>query len=186
MLRDATVTSLTSPKEAEQQACAPVLQLVKSSPQNTTLSFGDPHNASGSVVIGVQVLKATAQQRPMSQQKIVKATDNNEAKPQARIVAIRGQVEMRKEHYRVDDVVRAGDKLDESDALPEEWQETLTRAYKLGASIVPMSNVMEFLPDTQQGIEVLHFVHASTVRAHCIFLLIISTAANTASARPLS
>ena len=161
--------SFVTPTQAVHEALAPHVQLVKSSPQNTVLTFGDPSASSRTLAVPVQILKATAAQRPMGQQKVAKdsaepANENEDRKPETKDPLLRDRVDVRRRFYRVDDVVRAGDKLEDVDPLPEHSQETFERAYKLGASIVPLSEALEQEIETQQGLEVLHFVHADTYR----------------------
>ncbi|WFD43208.1 ATP-dependent DNA helicase yku80 [Malassezia psittaci] len=138
-------------EDAEEQALMPSTQLAKSAPTNLQLTFGQTEDESlRSLSIPVQLLKATAIQRPMTQQKIRK----NQQTP----------VEARREYYKVQEVTQAEEDLDKLHPLPEECHGSFQRAFKLGASLVPMHDAMEQPIDTKQGVEILHFIHASSYR----------------------
>lgn len=142
-----------SAEDAEEQALLPNTQLAKSAPTSLQLTFGRPDgDEAHTLSIAVQLLKATAVQRPMTQRKVLKKEDGA---PQA--------VDARRVYYKVADVLHAED-LDQVKPLPDESHASFQRAFKLGASLVPMQHAMEAPLETHQGLEVLHFVHASTYR----------------------
>ncbi|WFC99118.1 ATP-dependent DNA helicase yku80 [Malassezia yamatoensis] len=138
-------------EDAEEQALMPSTQLAKSAPTNLRLTFGHTEDESlRAMSIPVQLLKATAIQRPMTQRKIRKTQQH--------------PVEARREYYKVQEVLQAEEDLDQLQPLPEECHGSFQRAFKLGASLIPMHDAMEQPLDTKQGIEILHFVHASSYR----------------------
>ena len=151
MLQDLPHAAFASADDAEEQALLPNTQLAKSAPTSVQLTFGAPDgDPQRTLSIPVQVLKATAVQRPMSQRKVRKGLET--------------PVDARRVYYKVDDVLHHEDNLDQLEPLPEESHASFQRAFKLGASLVPMQHAMEQPLDTQAGLEILHFVHASTYR----------------------
>ncbi|KAI3628593.1 YKU80 [Malassezia furfur] len=151
MLQDLPHAAFASADDAEEQALLPNTQLAKSAPTSVQLTFGAPDGgAQRTLSIPVQVLKATAVQRPMSQRKVRKGLET--------------PVDARRVYYKVDDVLHHEDDLDQLQPLPEESHASFQRAFKLGASLVPMQHAMEQPLETQPGLEILHFVHASTYR----------------------
>ena len=152
MIQDVPGSTISSPEEALLQAEAPTLQKPSSNPTNTILSFGDIHASDKtSLDFPVQIIKATAQQRMQAPRRILKdATENS-------------IVDMKRVMYRADEVLRAGNDLSLVAPLPDECQAYVQRAYKLGASIVPQEDTPPPI-DTTAGLEILHFVNASTYR----------------------
>lgn len=151
MLEGLPRAAFASAEDAEEQALLPNTQLAKSAPTSLALTFGRPDgDGVRTLSIAVQLLKATAVQRPMAQRKVRKALET--------------PVDARRVYYRVDEVLRAGEDLEQVQPLPEECHASFQRAFKLGASLVPMQHTLEAPLDTQQGLEVLHFVHAATYR----------------------
>ncbi|WFD31010.1 chitobiosyldiphosphodolichol beta-mannosyltransferase [Malassezia sp. CBS 17886] len=165
--------------DAEANALQPTLQLARSAPIKTTLSFGAHPGEQGgadtgldrddALAVTVQLLKATALQRPIAQRRVLRRTDEtqqrpagsaDDAKPPASPV-----VHMQKHFYNADDVLRARDDphaLESITPLPAEAEAAFQRAYKLGASLVPLQDALEEPLGTRAGLEILHFVHADT------------------------
>ena len=128
------------------------MQIPSSNPTNTTLSFGDMHASDKtSLHFPVQIIKATAQQRMHAPRRILKdATEDRD-------------IDTKRVMYRADEVLRAGNDLSQIAPLPDECQAHVQRAYKLGASIVPQEETPPAI-STTAGLEILHFVNASTYR----------------------
>lgn len=138
--------------EAEAHALRPTVQMPTSHPTRMMLTFGAPGDASRACMdIPVQLLKATAQQRPPGAKRLAQGSGT----PSQR------QLDVRRAYYRVDDVLAAGDDLSKVAPMPDESYDSIQRAYKLGASLVPVPDALQAL-DTQPALEILHFVHAST------------------------
>ena len=152
LIQDVPGSTIVSPEEAMSQAEAPTLQIPSSHPINTTLSFGDIHASDKtSLHFPVQIIKATAQQRMHAPRRILKdATEDRD-------------IDTKRVMYRADEVLRAGNDLSQIAPLPDECQAHVQRAYKLGASIVPQEETPPAI-STTAGLEILHFVNASTYR----------------------
>lgn len=152
VIQDVPGSTISSPEEALLQAEAPTLQKPSSNPTNTILSFGDIHASDKtSLDFPVQIIKATAQQRMHAPRRIIKNSAED------------CMVDVKRVMYRADEVLRAGNDLSLVAPLPDECQAYVQRAYKLGASIVPQEETPPPI-DTTSGLEILHFVNASTYR----------------------
>lgn len=124
--------------DAMRDASAPVIQLARSAPARMLLTFGAP---PAQLAVPVSVLKATAHQRP----------------PVPMRVAPDGEpVGVRHVYFRASD--------EEATPLPPESEDSFQRAYRLGASLVPTHDVPATAPETHGGLEIMHFIHAATVR----------------------
>lgn len=143
---------LATPDEAEDQARAPTVQQALSRPLSTTLSFGEPDSARAAIEIPVQLHKATAQQRPMAPRRMA----HGPGTPWER------QLEARRAYYKAADVLQAHGDTSGLTPLPDDGVANAQRAYHLGASLVPVMEESEL--DTRPALEILHFVHARTVR----------------------
>lgn len=141
---------LATPEEAEAHALEPTVQLARSNPIHTTLSFGELDSAA-SIEIPVQLHKATAQQRPMAPRRMARSDGTTWER----------QLEGRRAFYRARDVARAGGDVSGLTPLPDDAAHA--RAYRLGKTLVPVPDA-ELPLDTRPAIEILHFVHASTYR----------------------
>ncbi|WFD06543.1 ATP-dependent DNA helicase yku80 [Malassezia vespertilionis] len=156
LLADLPDAKFSSAETEEQMATAPTIQVTKSAPTSTTLTFGHPETPDGDdyMAIQVQVLKASAVQRPMSQIKVWRNEDGTELR----------HVETRRVYYRASELLHAEDDDVKAEPLPDESAESFLRAYKLGATLIPVQRDMEVVPETVQGLELLHFVHGDTYR----------------------
>lgn len=144
---------LATPEEAEAHALEPTVQRPRSNPIHTTLSFGELDSASrASIEIPVQLHKATAQQRPMAPRRMARGDGTTWER----------QLEARHALYQAREVARAGGDLSGLTPLPEDAAQG-PRAYRLGKTLVPLPDAEPEL-DTRPALEILHFVHASTVR----------------------
>ncbi|WFD22680.1 ATP-dependent DNA helicase yku80 [Malassezia equina] len=144
---------LATPDEAEAHALEPTVQMARSNPIPTTLSFGRLDSASSaSMEIPVQLHKATAQQRPMAPRRMARGEGTTWER----------QLETHRAFYKAEEVARAGGDLRSLTPLSEEEAQG-QRAYRLGASLVPLLDNEPML-DTRPALEILHFVHASTYR----------------------
>ncbi|WFD19081.1 ATP-dependent DNA helicase yku80 [Malassezia caprae] len=141
---------LATPDEAEAHALEPTVQLARSNPIHTTLSFGELDSAA-SIEIPVQLHKATAQQRPMAPRRMARGDGTTWER----------QLEAHRAFYRASDVARAGGDVSGLTPLPDDAAQA--RAYRLGKTLVPVPDT-EALLDTRPAIEILHFVHAGTYR----------------------
>lgn len=127
---------------AEQDACAPAIQPTRSAPAHTALTFGD---GADQLYIPVCVLKATAMQRALGP---------------TRTAADGSPVNVRQQFFRARELAE-----DEgAHPLPPECESTFQRAFRLGASLVPVHDVPSAPLDTHAGLEIMHFVHAATFR----------------------
>ncbi|WFD37031.1 ATP-dependent DNA helicase yku80 [Malassezia cuniculi] len=126
--------------EALRDAASPAVQLSKSMPSRTWLTFGE---GPDQLAIPVCILKATALQRPPAP---IRATPNGDP------------VEIRHRYYRHSEAFS-----EEAQALPQEVESTFQRAYRLGASLVPAHDVPSPTIETSMGLEIMHFVHAATL-----------------------
>lgn len=143
---------LATPDEAEAHAREPTVQMARSNPIPTTLSFGQLDSAShASMEMPVQLHKATAQQRPMAPRRMARGEGTTWER----------QLETHRAFYKAEEVARAGGDLRSLTPLSEEEAQG-QRAYRLGASLVPLLDSEPML-DTRPALEILHFVHASTV-----------------------
>lgn len=167
MIEDVQGSAMEPLSKACSDALAPTLHMSTSAPTRTVLSFGNVHDfEKASLDIPVHILKATALQRPQAPRRVMKGEDDMHSKR---------HVESRRLLYRADDlhkVHKAGHaivpptahtEMDNVTPLPEECAAFIQRAYKLGASLVPLENAPPALP-TEAGLEILHFVSASTYR----------------------
>lgn len=128
---------------AEKDACAPAIQQAHSAPAHTALTFGD--GGADQLYIPVCVLKATAMQRALGP---------------TRTTADGTPVNVRYQYFRARELAE-----DEgAHPLPPECESTFQRAFRLGASLVPVHDVSSAPLDTHAGLEILHFVHAATFR----------------------
>lgn len=155
LLQDLPDAAFACADDVEEQALLPTTQRARSAPVTLPLTFGDPARGElESITISVQVLKATAAQRPMTQTKVYKPEGAHHPHP----------VDTRRSYYSVEEVLQANDDLDKVTPLPDESHGSFQRAFKLGASLVPIQQAMEQPLETHQGLEILHFIHASTYR----------------------
>lgn len=148
--------AFATPHEALAQAEEPAVQQARSAAASMALSFGDtdPDASTPALSIAVQVLKATAQQRPPAQKRVLRDTDKE---PWER------RIDARRVYYRASDLAPGAD-MAKLEPLPDAAVDTSLRAYKLGASLVPLHDLPEVSLSTRQGLEILHFVHAASVR----------------------
>ncbi|KAN0064305.1 ATP-dependent DNA helicase yku80 [Thecaphora frezii] len=146
-----------------------------------------------SIHIPVAMYKITDVQRPMTQSKISKLACESDAASRERELAARKKekirpsstptmakdhdgegaepapvpsykAEVKREYFLLDEISgvergRGGPK-----PLPQEAERSFTRAWKLGASLVPVEEEAFGQMDTRKGLEVLHFTRASTYR----------------------
>lgn len=164
----------------------PEIQLKSSAAVKTTLTFGDPDDVSSRELlrIPVNMYKLTSKVSPMSQTKLSKVAQESAAgkREWERMLQSQSQagpssvpslppppqeeddmptylVDRKMNHYLTDALFNSEDGTAEPLAEDTEFE----KAYKLGATLVPVSEDMLQRLQTKKGLEIIQFVHASTV-----------------------
>ncbi|PWN54480.1 SPOC domain-like protein [Violaceomyces palustris] len=171
---------IATAEDAIQQARLPSIQLTTPAPSRSILTFGSAEDLASKEAIRIPICqyKMTEAQRPMTQVKIsriaqdkAKASVGNmskshpvhgEASVDEEEVTFR--VNQRKEYYVVEDVGSAVKDKETAKPLPEEAETAFKRAWKLGATLVPVPNESLREMDTRAGMEILHFSKADKYR----------------------
>ncbi|KAL4402678.1 telomere maintenance protein [Malassezia pachydermatis] len=152
MISEVPGSAMAPAAQVAAQSMEPHIQMPKSHPIAATLTFGQPGTSQHACLsLPVRLWKATAHQRPPSTTRLAKG----EAPASER------RVEAHPLLYKVEDILQAGDDLHHVQPLPDTTP--VQRAYKLGASLVPLHHTLPPL-DTTPAMEILHFVHAKTYR----------------------
>lgn len=173
------------------QASMPNVQITKPAPSKTILSFGDPEDLSsnGSFQIPISLYKMTDPARPMTQSKISKlARESAEAaeerkredarrnhlnptstpvapvkdeEPESSIVY---RADLKREFFLLDELAAVANTNKLPEPLPPQSDANFTRAWKLGASLIPVPEESFGNMDTHKSMEILHFFNASAYR----------------------
>ncbi|SPC64615.1 related to ATP-dependent DNA helicase II, 80 kDa subunit [Ustilago sp. UG-2017b] len=177
---------------AIEQSAMPNLQVTKPAPQKTVLSFGDPNDLSSNSAfqIPIGLYKMTDVARPMAQSKISKLarqssdaarereheeSRRNHLNPTSTPAMLKREEEerescvvyradLKREHFLLDQLVSAANAHKEPQPLPPNSDENFTRAWKLGASLIPVPEESFGSLDTHKSMQILHFFNASAYR----------------------
>ncbi|SOV06310.1 related to ATP-dependent DNA helicase II, 80 kDa subunit [Ustilago sp. UG-2017a] len=177
---------------AIEQSAMPNLQVTKPAPQKTVLSFGDPNDLSSNSAfqIPIGLYKMTDVARPMAQSKISKLarqssdaarerereeSRRNHLNPTSTPAMLKREEEerescvvyradLKREHFLLDQLVSAANAHKEPQPLPPNSDENFTRAWKLGASLIPVPKESFGSLDTHKSMQILHFFNASAYR----------------------
>ncbi|EPQ27792.1 uncharacterized protein PFL1_04537 [Pseudozyma flocculosa PF-1] len=185
---------IATAQDAIEQASLPNVQLTSPSPSKSTLSFGDPKDLASkeAIAIPIAMYKMTEPQRPMTQSKISKLAQESagarieremqetrmqELVPSSTPALAKGEAddepapvpsyraETRRDHFLLEDIGRVEKgKGQTAQPLPEESVAKFTRAWKLGASLIPVPDEAFGQMDTMPGLEILHFVKSEAYR----------------------
>lgn len=173
------------------QSAMPNVQVTRPAPTKTILSFGDPQDLSsnGSFQIPIALYKMTDPARPMTQSKIsklaresVEAADErkreearrNHLNPTSTPVApvkdelpelsVQYRADLKREYFLLDDLSAVTNANQQPEPLPPDSEASFTRAWKLGASLIPVPEEAFGSMDTHKSMEILHFFNASVYR----------------------
>ncbi|KAJ1021081.1 hypothetical protein NDA16_003867 [Ustilago loliicola] len=176
---------------AIEQSAMPNLQVTKPAPQKTVLSFGDPNDLSSNSAfqIPIGLYKMTDVARPMTQSKISKLARESadaaaerqreearrnhlnptstpdmlvkEEGPESSVVY---RADLKREYFLLDQLAAVANAHKEPEPLPPNSDENFTRAWKLGASLIPVPEESFGTLDTHKSMEILHFFNASAYR----------------------
>ncbi|CCF49505.1 hypothetical protein NDA11_004215 [Ustilago hordei] len=177
---------------AIEQSAMPNLQVTKPAPQKTVLSFGDPNDLSSNSAfqIPIGLYKMTDVARPMAQSKISKLAQQssdaarererqesrrNHLNPTSTPTMLKREEEeresclvyradLKREYFLLDQLVSAANAHKEPQPLPPNSDENFTRAWKLGASLIPVPEESFGSLDTHKSMQILHFFNASAYR----------------------
>lgn len=195
-LADLPNALVATARHALEQAILPSVQLKGSAPYKTTLTFGDPSRDSPDVLaIPVRMLKLTSHVLPMSRKTVSKLAEQTQSgrdelqRSQQIAIAFLQQgptptphlpetdmseqktensyaVDTRRVYFLADVAKEIG--TDNATPLPAGAEEQFSKAYKLGASLIPVSSA-EFEWESSAGLEILQWVREDTFKRH--FLL---------------
>ncbi|SJX65265.1 related to ATP-dependent DNA helicase II, 80 kDa subunit [Sporisorium reilianum f. sp. reilianum] len=173
------------------QSAMPNIQVTKPAPQKTILSFGDPEDLSskGSFQIPIGLYKMTDPARPMTQSKISKLAREsadaaeerkreearrNHLNPSSTPVALTKdehpessivyRADLKREYFLLDQLAAVANSNKQPELLPPDSDASFTRAWKLGASLIPVPDESFGEMDTRKSMEILHFFNASAYR----------------------
>ncbi|EST08126.1 Ku70/Ku80 beta-barrel domain protein [Kalmanozyma brasiliensis GHG001] len=173
------------------QSTMPNVQVTRPAPSKTVLSFGDPEDlaSNGSFQIPIGLYKMTDPARPMTQAKISKLAresagaarerEREEARrhhlnPTSTPVALKKEelpespvvyrADLKREYFLLDQLSAVANSSKEPEPLPPESDESFTRAWKLGASLIPVPDENFGVMETRKSMEVLHFFTAAAYR----------------------
>lgn len=174
---------------AIEQASMPNVQLTRPAPTKTTLTFGDPNDlASRSAFqIAIALYKMTDPARPMTQSKISKLARESAQAAQERQrdqdrrndinptstpsvqtkeedSSLIYRADLKREFFLLDQLAAVANANKQPEALPPDSEANFTRAWKLGASLIPVPDEAFGSMDTRKGMEVVHFFSASAYR----------------------
>ena len=173
------------------QSELPNLQITKPAPSKTVLSFGDPTDLSSnqSFQIPIALYKMTDPARPMTQSKISKLAREsadaaqerqreearrNHLNPTSTPVPLTKQelpessvvyrADLKREFFLLDQLAAVANANKQPEPLPPDSESSFTRAWKLGASLIPVPDESFGEIDTHKSMEILHFFNASAYR----------------------
>lgn len=173
------------------QSSMPNIQITRPAPQKTVLSFGDPEDLSshGAFQIPIALYKMTEVARPMTQSKISKLaresaeaaeertreeTRRNHLNPTSTPTALKKEdtpppslvyrADLKREYFLLDQLAAVANAGKEPEPLPPDSDANFTRAWKLGASLIPVPEESFGTLETHKSMEVLHFFAASAYR----------------------
>lgn len=176
---------------ALEQSTMPNVQVTKPAPAKTVLSFGDPQDlySNEAFQIPICLYKMTDVARPMTQSKISKlareSTDaaderrreearrnhlnptstptapKKEEFPESSIVY---RADLKREYFLLDQLPTVANANTQPEPLPPDSDSNFTRAWKLGASLIPVSEESFGQMDTHKSMEIMHFFNASSYR----------------------
>ncbi len=169
----------------------PNVQVTRPAPSKTVLSFGHPEDLSsnGAFQVPIALYKMTDVARPMTQAKISKLavtssassrrTKREEARrshlnPTSTPVALKEEefptssivyrADLKREYFLLDELAAVANANKEPEPLPPDSDANFTRAWKLGASLIPVPEESVGNMETHKGMEILHFFTASAYR----------------------
>ncbi|SNX86905.1 related to ATP-dependent DNA helicase II, 80 kDa subunit [Melanopsichium pennsylvanicum] len=173
------------------QSAMPNIQVTKPAPSKTILSFGHPEGlpSDESFQIPIALYKMTDVARPMTQSKIsrlARETSDAEAErkreearrnrlnptstptalvkdegPESTVVY---RADLKREYFLLDQLAAVANAKQEPEPLPADSESSFTRAWKLGASLIPVPDESFGNMETHKSMEILHFVNASAYR----------------------
>lgn len=173
------------------QSAMPNVQVTKPAPSKTVLCFGDPEDLSSneSFQIPIGLYKMTDVARPMTQSKISKlARESADAaeerkREEARrnhlnptstptaLVKDEGpessvvyRADLKREYFLLAQLAAVASTNKEPEPLPPDSDANFTRAWKLGASLIPVPDESFANMNTHKSMEILHFFTASSYR----------------------
>lgn len=168
----------------------PILTIKNPAPTRTLLCFGDPKDLADkrALQIPISLYKMTEPNRPMTQHKISKlaydgarngsngtrpesngAGPSTEANDDAPTITNDAptifNVEIKRNQFLLDQLTGTQNGSKEPEPLPESAAEGFTRAWKLGASLIPVPDSAFQKPgETYKSMEILYFFNASAYR----------------------
>lgn len=184
---------IASAVHALDQATLPTVQLKTSAPYKTMLTFGDPskaYNVDSVLSIPVKLYKLTTRVLPMSRRTLSKLAEESESArrasqaeatqletlaptptPKLKMSDLAEQmntyeVETRRVYFLSDQVREHG--TENAQALPEGAEMEFGKAYRLGASLIPITPDLDVQWESEQGLEIINWVKASTFQRHFV------------------
>ncbi|KAJ9475782.1 ATP-dependent DNA helicase II subunit 2 [Pseudozyma hubeiensis] len=173
------------------QSAMPNVQVTRPAPSKTILAFGDPQDLSshGSFQIPIALYKMTDPARPMTQSKISKlaresaeATQERQREQSRRdhlnptstpVALVKDELpessvvyraDLKREYFLLDQLAALSNPNAQPEPLPPDSDASFTRAWKLGASLIPVPEDAFGQMDTHKSMEILHFFNASAYR----------------------
>ncbi|GAC94718.1 hypothetical protein PHSY_002291 [Pseudozyma hubeiensis SY62] len=173
------------------QSAMPNVQVTRPAPSKTILAFGDPQDLSshGSFQIPIALYKMTDPARPMTQSKISKlaresaeATQERQREQSRRdhlnptstpVALVKDEppessvvyrADLKREYFLLDQLAALSNPNTQPEPLPPDLDASFTRAWKLGASLIPVPEDAFGQMDTHKSMEILHFFNASAYR----------------------
>lgn len=173
------------------QSAMPNVQVTRPAPSKTILAFGDPQDLSshGSFQIPIALYKMTDPARPMTQSKISKlaresaeATQERQREQSRRdhlnptstpVALVKDELpesslvyraDLKREYFLLDQLAALSNSNTQPEPLPPDSDASFTRAWKLGASLIPVPEDAFGQMDTHKSMEILHFFNASAYR----------------------
>ncbi|PWN23548.1 SPOC domain-like protein [Microstroma glucosiphilum] len=190
-LTDLPESRIATAAHAIEQATLPNVQMQGSAPYSSALTFGDPDNrySTGGVMhIPIKMYKLTTRVLPMARKTMSKlaeqaviARQGNGASPGHRQTDVVPSstpmlsstdvsdgltntylVDTRRLYFLAEEAKEHG--TEHAEALPEGAENSFSKAYKLGASVIPITSDLDIQWESKSGLEIIHWVKESTFR----------------------
>lgn len=190
-LADLPESRIATAAHAIEQATLPNVQMQGSAPYSSALTFGDAdsrYSTGGVMHIPIKMYKLTTRVLPMARKTMSKlaeqaviARQGNSASPghrQSEMVPSSTPmlpstdvsdgltntflVDTRRLYFLAEEAKEHG--TDHAEALPEGAENSFSKAYKLGASVIPITSDLDIQWESKLGLEIIHWVKESTFR----------------------